>query len=159
MPSLPRRGALHERTAQDRSAIRASYQDGVLPRYHEQITARVAALRPSAIQVNVAHGPEMDPALFDGYIHLTRHGLSSTRHTAEPGQWIPGASDIEERLQSCSPQMRQAMGLESSASVSATLGDLRGAAGLAPHDTGRSRGPAFAARSEWRQGSTTELKR
>ena len=120
-------GNFDERAERIASAIRASGASTVF--YHanlgEQITARVAALRPAAIQVNVAHSAEMDPALFDGYIHLTKHGLASTRHPAEIVEWIPPASDIAERVQACAPNMRQAMGLESAETISATLADLR----------------------------------
>jgi hypothetical protein len=122
-------GSFSDRAHRIASAIKASRVKAVFyhAAFNEQITARVAAFRPASIQVNVAHGSDMAPALFDGYVHLTRQGLSSSRHTAEPAEWIPRASDIEQRLQACPPGMRQAMGLESAESVSATIGDLRGA--------------------------------
>lgn len=123
-------GNFTERAERIAHAIRASRIKVVF--YHashnEQITTRVASLRPAPIQINVAHGAEMDPALFDGYIHLSPHGLASTRHTSVPGEWIAPVSDIEKRLMACPPRMRQAMGLESASSVSATFGDLRTAA-------------------------------
>jgi hypothetical protein len=122
-------GDFAERAARIASAIRAS---GVpVAFYHagleEQITTRVAAHRPAPIQVNISYGAAMEPALFDGYVHLTKEGLSSTRHSTEHGAWIPPASDIEERIRACPPNLRQLMALESAETVSATLGDLQSA--------------------------------
>ena len=108
------------------SAIRAS---GVsVAFYHgslsEQITARVAAFRPAPIQINVNHGSEMDADLFDGRIHLFQNALERTRFGARPSEWIPLASDAEDRLLANEPVSRQTMGLESAGSVSATFGNL-----------------------------------
>jgi hypothetical protein len=93
--------------------------------FNEQITARVAAFRPGKIQVNVAHGVQMDADLFDGFIHLTRQGLAVGHHSTQPREWIPPASDIAERVRACPPDMRQLMGLESAETISATVGDLK----------------------------------
>jgi hypothetical protein len=90
----------------------------------EQITARVAAMRPAPVQVNVNHGPEMDADLFDGFIHLSQNALANSRFPSHPAEWIPPASDIEARLQTVEPVTRQGMGLESASSVSATFGNL-----------------------------------
>lgn len=123
----PVKGNFIERAERVASAIRTSGIEVAF--YHsglgEQITARVAAFRPTPIQVNVAYGAEMDPSLFDGYIHLTKQGLHSTRHVSEPREWIPPVSDIATRVLACPPNLRQAMGLESAETVSATLGDLQ----------------------------------
>lgn len=120
-------GNFLERAERIAEAVRASGADVAI--YHsdlnEQITARVAALRPAPIQVNVTHGADMNPALFDGYIHLTKQGLTFPHRSHEPREWIPAATDIDERIRSCPPNIRQLMGLESAATVSATLGDLR----------------------------------
>jgi hypothetical protein len=120
-------GNFSERADRVAAAIRASGIKVVF--YHashnEQITTRVASLRPAPIQINVVHAEEMDPAIFEGYVHLTRAGLSSTRHPSKPTTWIPAASNIEERLKACPPQLRQSVGLESATTVSATFGDLR----------------------------------
>ena len=62
---------------------------------------------------------------FDGYIHLTKQGLTFPHRSAEPREWIPAVTDIDERVRRCPPNMRHAMGLESAATVSSTLGDLR----------------------------------
>lgn len=122
-------GDFGERAARIASAIQASGAQAAF--YYanlvEQITTRVAACRPAPIQVNVSYGTEMEPSLFDGYIHLTKQGLALTRHSAEPGIWIPPASDIEERMRECPPNLRQLMTLEAADTVSATLGDLRNA--------------------------------
>jgi hypothetical protein len=95
----------------------------------EQITARVAAMRPSPIQINVNHAGEMDADIFDGRIHLFQNGLERTRFGSAPAEWIPPASDIESRLQMSEPVTRDAMGLQSAATVSATFGNLNKAAG------------------------------
>jgi len=94
----------------------------------EQITARVAALRPAPIQINVDHGTEMDADLFDGHIHLFQNALERTRFSRW-SQWIPLASDIEARLEMSEPVTRQSMGLESASTVSATFGNLQKVAG------------------------------
>lgn len=120
-------GNFLERAERIAAAIRSYGVDAAF--YHsdlnEQITARVAALRPAPIQVNVTHGADTNPALFDGYIHLTKQGLTFPHRSNEPREWIPAATDIEERMRSCPPNMRQLMGMDSAATVSATLGDLR----------------------------------
>jgi len=90
----------------------------------EQITARVAAMRPAPVQVNVNHGTEMDADLFDGFIHLSQSAVAATRFPSHHAECIPPASDIETRLQTLEPVTRQGMGLESASSVSATFGNL-----------------------------------
>jgi hypothetical protein len=94
----------------------------------EQITARVAALRPVPIQINVDHGSEMDADLFDRRIYLSQNALERTRFSL-PAEWIPMASDIEARLEMSEPVTRQSMGLESASTVSGTFGDLDKVAG------------------------------
>ena len=94
----------------------------------EQITARVAAMRPVAVQVNVDHWAEMDADLFDGYIHLFQNGMKRTRFSGHV-EWIPPASDIELRLAASQPVTRKEVGLESAGSISATFGDLHKFAG------------------------------
>jgi glycosyltransferase involved in cell wall biosynthesis len=89
----------------------------------EQITARVASLRPASIQIGVDCGGEMDADLFNGRIYLFWNALDRTRFS-RPAEWIPPASDIESRLQMSEHVTRQSMGLESASSVSATFGDL-----------------------------------
>jgi predicted O-linked N-acetylglucosamine transferase (SPINDLY family) len=81
------------------------------------------------MQVNVNHGSEMDPALFDGFIHLFKNALARTRHKETPSEWIPLASDIEDRLQAQPSYTRQGMGLDAASSVSATFGNLYKVAG------------------------------
>src|SRR5262249_10408918 len=51
------------------SGIQVAFFHGSL---NEQITARVAAMRPAAIQINVNHGTEMDVNVFDGWISIWR---------------------------------------------------------------------------------------
>lgn len=119
-------GDFHRRAAQVAEAIRNS---GVqVAFYHaslsEQITARVAALGPSPIQINVNHGSEMDADIFDGFIHLFRNAMERTRFKPSPARWIPLASDIEDRLAGASPIGRRSMGLESAGTISATFGNL-----------------------------------
>lgn len=94
----------------------------------EQITARVAAMRPAPVQVNVNHGAEMEADLFDGRVHLSQAALQRTRFS-RPAEWIPPASDIETRLRTTKPVTLQSMGLESASTISATFGDLREMAG------------------------------
>ena len=94
----------------------------------EQITTRVAAMRPVAVQVNVDHGAEMDADLFDGYIHVFQNGTKRTRFSGH-AEWIPPASDIELRLAASQPVTRKEVGLESAGSISATFGDLHKFAG------------------------------
>ena len=107
------------------SGIKVAFFHGSLA---EQITARVAALRPAPIQINVNHGSEMDADLFDGHIHLFQNALKRTRFSS-PSEWIPLASDIEARLEMGEPVTRQSMGLESASTVSATFGNLYQVAG------------------------------
>jgi hypothetical protein len=94
----------------------------------EQITARVASMRPAPVQVNVNHGSEMDADVFDGRIHLSENARRRTRFSV-PAQWIPPASDIGSRLQMTESVTRQAIGLESASSISATFGDMDKASG------------------------------
>src|SRR6185369_5089880 len=83
----------------------------------DQITARVAAMRPAAVQVNVNHGVEMDADLFDGRIHLFQNAMERSRFSAKVTEWIPIASDIDTRIDMSEPVSRHAMGLESAATV------------------------------------------
>jgi hypothetical protein len=107
------------------SGINVAFFHGSLA---DLINARVAALRPAPIQVNVNHDNEMDADMFDGRIHLYQNALMRTRfpHSAE---WIPPASDIEQRLQMAEPVTRQSMDLESATTVSSTVGNLQSIAG------------------------------
>ena len=89
----------------------------------EQITARVASMRPVRVQVNVNHGSEMDADLFDRYIHLFENDLRRTRFSGR-AEWIPVASDVEERLHLRQAVTRKDMGLESASTISATFGNL-----------------------------------
>ena len=107
------------------SGIQVAFFHGSLT---EQITARVAAMRPAPFQINVNHGSEMDADLFDGRIHLFQNAMHRTRFS-HPAEWIPLASDIETRLQMSEPLARQGMGLESASSVSGTFGNLYKVAG------------------------------
>jgi len=95
----------------------------------EQITARVASRRPAPIQVNVNHGSEMDADLFDGYIHLFHNALERTRVSNRHMEWIPLASDIEDRLKAHLPATRASLGISEAKSVSATFGNLYKVAG------------------------------
>jgi hypothetical protein len=94
----------------------------------EQITARVASLRPVPVQVNVNHSSEMDADFFSGRIHLFERGLKSTRF---PGvaEWIPPFSNIESRIRQTETVTRRSMGLDDASSVSATFGNLAHSAG------------------------------
>ncbi|HYR42295.1 MAG TPA: glycosyltransferase [Terriglobia bacterium] len=107
------------------SGIKVAFFHGSLT---EQITARVAAMRPAPIQINVNHSGEMDADLFDGRVHLFQNALKRTRFPS-PSEWIPLASDIEARLKMSEPVTRQSMGLESAGTVSATFGNLYKVAG------------------------------
>lgn len=108
------------------SGIHVAFFHGSLT---EQITARVAAMRPASVQINVSDGSEMEADVFDGRIHLSLFGLEKTRFSEVPAEWIPIASDIESRMERCEPLTRQAMGLESASTISATFGNLRDARG------------------------------
>jgi glycosyltransferase involved in cell wall biosynthesis len=124
-------GDFEERADRIVDAIRASGVEAAF--YHaslaEQITARVASRRPAPIQVNVNHGSEMDADLFDGYIHLFHNALERTRVTNRHMEWIPLASDIEERLKAHPPATRASLGISEAKSVSATFGNLYKVAG------------------------------
>jgi len=106
-------GDFNERAERVAASIRAYgldvafYHAGI----HEQITTRVAALRPAAIQVHVGRPVETVAALFD-----LQAGI------------LP-ADDIEGRMRNHPPHTRQGMGLESAGSVSATFGNLQKIAG------------------------------
>jgi hypothetical protein len=102
------------------SGIQVAFFHGSLA---EQITARVAALHPAAIQINVNHGTEMDADLFEGHIHLFRNATERTRFS-DRAEWIPLVSDIEKRLQMTEPVTRQSMGLDSASTISGTFGNL-----------------------------------
>jgi hypothetical protein len=101
-------GDFNERAQRIATAIRASGVDVAF--FHggldEQITTRVATLRPAAVQVYVGGRGETVAAPFD-----VQAGI------------LP-ASDIEDRMQANPPNTRQSMGLESAGSVSATFGEL-----------------------------------
>jgi|GEM_PF-2389226 len=90
----------------------------------EQIMAGVAALRPAPVQIHVNHGEEMDADLFDGAIRLFKDEPRQKRQNSRPGEWVPQASDIEDRLAARAPFRRRSLGLESAASVSGTFGGL-----------------------------------
>jgi len=109
------------------SGIQVAFFHGTL---NEQITARVAAMRPVAIQINVNHDTEMDLNVFDGRIHLFENAMERTRFEDEPAEWIPLASDVETRIRISEPLTRQAMGLESASTISATFGNLSEVAGV-----------------------------
>ena len=94
----------------------------------EQITTRVASLRPLPLQVNVNHDAEMDADLFDARIHLPEDAMQHTRFSSR-AEWIPIVSDIETRLQMNEPVTRQSMGLEAANTVTATFGNLQYIAG------------------------------
>jgi hypothetical protein len=102
------------------SGIKVAFFHGSLT---EQISARVAAVGPVPIQINVNHGSEMDADLFDGHIHLFQNALERTRFS-DPSEWVPLASDIQARLETSEPVTRQSMGLESASTVSATFDNL-----------------------------------
>jgi Glycosyl transferases group 1 len=123
-------GDFLERASRIAEALRAS---GIAVAFFhaglaEQITARVAAMRPVAVQVNVDHGAEVAADLFDGYIHVFQNGMKRTRFSGH-AEWIPLASDIELRLAASQPVTRKDAGLESAGSISATFGDLHKLAG------------------------------
>jgi glycosyl transferase family 1 len=109
-----------------RSGIPVAFFHGSLS---EQITARVAAMRPAPLQVHVNHGTEMGLDVFDGCIHVFQNALTRSRFSSNLAEWIPLASDIETRLQMSSHVTRESLGLESATSVSATYGDLQKVAG------------------------------
>ena len=108
------------------SGIQVAFFHGSL---NEQITGRVAAMRPARVQINVNHGTEMDADVFNGRIHLFENAMLRTRFANEPAEWIPLASDVESRLQMSDPVTRQEMGLESASTISATFGNMYKVAG------------------------------
>src|SRR6185295_13841626 len=87
----------------------------------DQIAARVAALRPSPLQINVDHEGEMDADLFQGCIHLSQNGLERSRFKDRPAMWIPSTSDIEHRLKETVFESRSSLGVESATSASASF--------------------------------------
>ncbi|HYR43803.1 MAG TPA: glycosyltransferase family 4 protein, partial [Terriglobia bacterium] len=90
----------------------------------EQITTRVAGLRPARLQINVNHAEEVAADLFDGFVHLFENGVRRTRFPFRPFRHIPLISDIEERLSSCARVTRQSLGIDSAQTVSGTFGSL-----------------------------------
>ena len=106
-------GDFNERAQRIAESIRAHGLDVAF--YHaglrEQITTRVATLRPAGIQLHIGSPNVTVAAPFD-----------------VPAGMLP-ASDIEDRMQANPPSTRQGMGLESAASVSATFGNLQKVAG------------------------------
>lgn len=104
------------------SGIKVAFFHGSMA---DQITARVAAMRPAPVQVSVNHGSEMELGVFDGFIHLFENAMLRSRFSSHSVEWIPLASDIETRLQMSGPVTRQSLGLESATSVSATYGNLQ----------------------------------
>jgi glycosyl transferase family 1 len=123
-------GDFVERAQKIADAIRSSGIKVVL--FHgslaEQITARVASMRPAPVQVSVNHGSEMELDVFDGFIHAFQNAMVRARFSSHTSEWIPIASDIESRLQTSALVTRQSLGLESATSVSATYGNLNKAA-------------------------------
>jgi predicted O-linked N-acetylglucosamine transferase (SPINDLY family) len=119
-------GNFEERANRIAAAIRNEEIDVAF--YHnsltEQITTRVAALRPARLQVNVNHAEEAAADLFDGFVHLFENGAQRTQFPFRPWRHIPLISDIEERLACCTPVTRHALGLDSAQTVSATFGNL-----------------------------------
>ena len=119
-------GDFFERAERVASAVRQSGCGAAF--YHasltEQITARVAALHPAPVQVNVNHGGEMAADLFDASVHLFQNALERTQFPDRQNTWIPLASDIEARLEAATPADRLQLGLAPSGTVSATFGNL-----------------------------------
>jgi predicted O-linked N-acetylglucosamine transferase (SPINDLY family) len=115
-------GDFEERASRVAESLRGSAVDVAF--FHtnlvEQISARVASMRPASVQISVDHGSEMDADLFDGHIHLFANAMKRTRFS-QPAEWIPLASDIETRLQDGQPITRKDMGLDSAGSISATF--------------------------------------
>jgi hypothetical protein len=123
-------GDFAERASRIAASVRAAGPDAVL--YHagleQQLTARVAAHRPAAVQVNVFEDAPIGAELFEGYISLTPEGLGRVQEGGVPSIWIPPSAEIGELQASRAPATRGQMGLESAGSISATFGDLRHAA-------------------------------
>jgi hypothetical protein len=115
-----------ERANHVAAAIRSAKID--IAFYHnsltEQITTRVAALRPARLQLNVNHAQEVAADLFDGFIHLFENGVRRTRFPFRPWRYIPLVSDIEDRMSSCASMTRQSLGIDSAQTVSGTFGSL-----------------------------------
>ena len=88
----------------------------------EQITARVASLRPAPVQINVNHGAEMAADLFDGAIHVFQNALERTRFPDRSNQWIPLVSDIESRLECFGTSRAPRKAFGDSKTISATFG-------------------------------------
>jgi hypothetical protein len=124
-------GDFVERASRVAAAITASGAQVAF--YHaslaEQITARVASMRPTRIQVHVNHEGTMDADLFDGYIHVLKKSMDESRSFGRPSEWIPLAAEIEQQVRPDEPVSRRSLGLEAAESVSATFDDLRNAAG------------------------------
>ena len=119
-------GNFEERADRVAATIRSAKID--IAFYHnslaEQITTRVAALRPARLQVNVNHAQEVAADLFDGFVHLFENGVRRTRFAFRPWRQIPLISDIEDRLSSCTKMTRQSLGIDSAQTVSGTFGSL-----------------------------------
>ena len=115
-------GDFEERAVRIADALRASAIDVAF--FHaslfEQIAARVASMRPAAMQISVNHGSEIDADVFDRYIHLFQNALKRTRFS-ERAECISPSSDIEARLQASQPLTRKDMGLDAAGSISATF--------------------------------------
>jgi glycosyltransferase involved in cell wall biosynthesis len=115
-------GDFEERASRIADALRSSSIEVAF--FHsslfEQISARVASMRPATVQISVNHGSEMDADLFDGRIHLFQNAVKRTRFSKR-AEWIPAASDIEARLQAGRPITRKDMGLDAAGSISATF--------------------------------------
>jgi hypothetical protein len=123
-------GDFEQRAARITEEIRGSGLDVAL--FHgaldQQITARVASMRPARLQIGIGHDPNMGADLFDASVHLSENAMRRTQFST-PARCIFPASDIEARLQMIEPITRQSMGIESASSVSATFGDLHHASG------------------------------
>ena len=119
-------GDFEERASRVAEALRKSGVTCAL--FHgglnQQIMARVASMRPTAVQINVGMDAEMDADLFDGRIHLSENAMRRTRFSG-PAERIPPVTDIEFKLQMSEPVTRQSMGIESASSISATFGALQ----------------------------------
>jgi hypothetical protein len=119
-------GDFEERANRVAAAIRNAKID--IAFYHnsltEQITTRVAALRPARLQINVNHAEEVAADLFNGFVHLFENGVRRTRFPFRPWRHISLISDIEERLSSCTSVTRQSLGIDMAQTVSGTFGNL-----------------------------------
>ncbi|HEX4998132.1 MAG TPA: hypothetical protein VFY29_07905, partial [Terriglobia bacterium] len=119
-------GDFLERARSVAQAVRAFQPDIVF--YHssffEQITARVAAFRPAPWQFHINHGEEMPVDFFAGRAHRQARALAATRYREVSAPWVPMACDIATRLADEPAVTRQAIGVDTASSVSATFGDL-----------------------------------